>query len=111
MQNFVQSGDTVTLPAPYDVHGGDGLLVGSIFGVATSDALSGANVETKLKGVFDLKKKNGDTPAAGALLYWDNSGKQITTTSTSNKLVGVALAAAASGDATTRLRLNGSFIS
>jgi predicted RecA/RadA family phage recombinase len=35
----------------------------------------------------------------------------ITKTATSNKLIGVAVRAAADGDATGRVRLNGAFIS
>ena len=34
MKNYVQPGNTITLTAPYAVVSGDGLLVGSIFGVA-----------------------------------------------------------------------------
>ncbi len=42
MQNYVQRGDVVTLPAPYDVLSGAGAQVGQLFGVAGCDALSGA---------------------------------------------------------------------
>ena len=38
MKNYVQPGATLTLTAPYAVVSGDGLLVGSIFGVATTDS-------------------------------------------------------------------------
>ena len=34
MKNYVQPGNTITLTAPYTVASGDGLLVGSIFGIA-----------------------------------------------------------------------------
>jgi predicted RecA/RadA family phage recombinase len=47
----------------------------------------------------------------GTLIYWDNTNKRITKTLTSNKLIGVAAKAAADGDATARVRLNGAFIS
>ena len=46
MRNYIQPGHAITLAAPYDVVSGAGLLVGSIFGVASHDALSGAEVET-----------------------------------------------------------------
>ncbi len=43
MQNFLQEGRTLTLTAPYNVNSGGGMLVGSIFAVATNAASSGAN--------------------------------------------------------------------
>ena len=33
MKNYVQPGNTITLTAPYAIASGDGLLVGSIFGI------------------------------------------------------------------------------
>ena len=56
MRNYIQPGHAVTLLAPYDVVSGAGLLVGSIFGVASGDAVSGAEVEAQLTGVVDLEK-------------------------------------------------------
>ena len=56
MKNYIQPGHTITVLAPYDVVSGAGLLVGSIFGVASHDALSSSEVETQLTGVLDLAK-------------------------------------------------------
>ena len=56
MKNYVQPGNTITLTAPYDVASGDGLLVGSIFGVASGTAALGETVEAALVGVYELKK-------------------------------------------------------
>lgn len=106
MKNFVQKGDVVTLAAPATVTSGSGVLVGKLFGVANTDAASGADVTVSLEGVYDLPKATGAI-TAGALVYWDNTAKNVTTTSTSNTLIGAAVVAAASGDATARVRLNG----
>lgn len=111
MKNYVQPGNTVTVAAPYDVLSGAGLLVGSLFGVAAYKALSGAEVEADTVGVFDLPKLSTDVVTAGALLYWDNTNKRLTLTSSTHKLVGVALAGAGNGVATVRIRLNGAFTS
>jgi len=43
------------------------------------------------------------------LIYWDDAAKNATTTVGTNKLIGVATAAAANPSATGRVRLNGSF--
>jgi|SRR5579862_5530309 len=109
MQNYVQRGETLTLTAPYTVTSGSGALVGSIFGVASADYLSGAPGEFRVVGVLDLTKAAGVTIAAGSLVYWDDSAKAVTTTSGGNTLIGVSTVIAASADATVRVRLNGSF--
>jgi predicted RecA/RadA family phage recombinase len=111
MKNYVQPGNTITLTAPYDVASGDGLLVGSIFGVATGAAANGESIEAALVGVFDLKKVASQAWAAGDKIYWDNTAKETTKTTTSNTLIGVAIEAVGSGAGETvgRVRLNASF--
>ena len=111
MKNYVQPGNTITLTAPYAVSSGDGLLVGSIFGVAAGTAALGEAVEAALTGVYDLKKVASQAWAAGDKVYWDNTAKEATKTTTSNTLVGVAVVAVAGGASDTigRVRLNGSF--
>ncbi len=113
MKNYVQPGKTLTLTAPYAVSSGGGALVGSIFGVAAGDVASGAEGEFQVEGVFDLDRTTGAGTAwsVGDLVYWDNTNKKTTKTATGNKLIGVAAKAAADGDATGRVRLNGAFIS
>jgi len=111
MKNYVQPGNTLTLTAPYAVISGDGLLVGSIFGVAAGDAASGATVEAALTGVFDLTKIGSQAWTVGAKVYWDDTNKRCTTVATDNTLIGVAIEAVAggAGDTIGRVRLNGSF--
>ncbi|EEX12485.1 conserved hypothetical protein [Citreicella sp. SE45] len=111
MKNYVQPGGTLTLTAPYAVTSGDGLLVGSIFGVAAGDAASGATVEAALTGVFDLTKIGSQAWTVGAKVYWDDTNKRCTTVATDNTLIGVAVEAVAggAGDTIGRVRLNGTF--
>jgi len=107
MKNYVQDGTTVSLSAPYDVASGGGLLVGALFGVALSAAANGAAVQAVTRGVFALPKTNAQAWTQGAKVYWDNTAKEVTTTSTSNTLIGCALVAAANPSATGMVRLNG----
>lgn len=107
MKNFVQTDEKIVVPAPAAVSSGDGVLVGSLFGVAEGDAASGADVVIVTEGVFDLPKAASVTPAVGAKVYWDNTNGNVTTTATGNTLIGCATVAAAAGDATVRVRLNG----
>ena len=111
MKTYVQPGNTITLTAPYAVASGDGLLIGSIFGVAAGTAAVGEAVEAALTGVYDLKKVASQAWAAGDKVYWDNTAKEATKTTTSNTLIGVAVVAVAggAGDTIGRVRLNASF--
>jgi predicted RecA/RadA family phage recombinase len=107
MKNFIQKGDTITLTAPTGgVSSGGGVLVGSLFGIAAGDAAENADVEVLTRGVFELPKATGAI-AQGAKVYWNNANGNVTTTVTGNTLIGAAIAAAASGDATVIVRLNG----
>jgi predicted RecA/RadA family phage recombinase len=111
MRTYIQPGHAITLLAPYAVESGDGLLVGAIFGVASHDAASGAEVETQLSGVLDLAKTASQAWTAGARVYWDNTAKRVTNVATDNTLVGVAVLAVGGGADETigRVRLNGAF--
>lgn len=110
MRNFIQEGRTITLPAPAGgIASGEGLLVGSLFGVASGDAAEGEDVETVLVGVYELPKA-ASAVAVGAKLYWDSTAKNLTTTASGNRLVGAAIVAAGSGDLTIRVRLDGTTV-
>jgi len=90
MKNFIQPGNVITLPAPYNLTSGQGVLVGAVFGVAANDALQGTTVEAVRAGVFALGAVAADTLAIGDKVYWDNTAKRITKTATNNVLVGAA---------------------
>ena len=107
MKNQVQDGDVITVTAPYTVTSGQGCQVGAaLFGIASGDAASGATLELQVEGVYDVAALSTDTASVGDLLYWDNTNKRLTTTSTSNLKVGVAVAAKAGGATTARILLN-----
>ncbi|MBL8560895.1 MAG: DUF2190 family protein [Gemmobacter sp.] len=107
MKNYVQDGVRLTLPAPYDVASGAGLLVGTIFGVAVHAALSGADVEVQTEGVVDITKVGSQAWTVGAAIYWDNAAKNCTTTVGSNTLVGrcVRAVGAGAGETVGRIKL------
>ena len=108
MKNFVQPGHTLTSIAPAGgILSGAGLLDGSLFGVAGYDAAAGAEVEIDVVGVFDLANTAAQAFARGDKVYWNNSTKLATSTSSGNSLIGAATAVAGGSDATVRVRLNG----
>lgn len=109
MRNYIQPGNVVTVPAPAGgVLGGDGVLIGALFGVASHDAVEGEDFSLQVTGVVDLPKAN-EAITLGARVYFDATSHVVTATDTGNTLIGVAVAAAAAGDALVRLRLNAAF--
>ena len=109
MRGYIQPGNTITLPAPYAVASGDGLLVGAIFGIATGSAAINAEVETLTEGVVELRKAPSQAWTIGARIYWDNAARLATTVIASNTLIGAATEPVAGGanDTIGRVRLNG----
>jgi len=97
MKNFVQQGENLTLPAPYAVNSGDGALIGSIFGVASTKAAIGEDTSFVREGVFTLPKPGAQAWAVGVKVYWDNAAKNVTTTSAGNTLIGAAAGAVGNG--------------
>lgn len=112
MKNFIQEGDAIDFVAPAGgVVSGQGLLLGAAFGVVRHSAAVGVQSILDLEGVFTLPKAATVTPAPGAVLYWDDTAKAVTTTVGTNVKIGVhtGLVAAGAADATLPVRLNGSF--
>lgn len=107
MKNYIQPGETITLPAPADVASGDAVLVGAVFGVASATAVTGADVEVARRGVFEMAKKTAQAWTAGAKLYWDATNSEVTTTASGNTLIGAAAVAAASADVLGKVLLDG----
>jgi len=110
---FVHTGDAVDHTPSSDVSAGDVVEVGTLPLVARHDIPADTLGALAIEGVFDVVKATGAI-TAGALVYWDNDGDPVggtagsgaaTTTATANNLMGRAVAAAASGDATVRVKL------
>jgi predicted RecA/RadA family phage recombinase len=109
MKNYVQKGENLTIPAPYNVTSGGGVKSGLIFGVASGDALSGADVDVVTVGVFDLPKVSTDVFAVGSVAYWNDTSKLITSTASGAVKVGVTTEAVGSPSGSVNVRLNGTF--
>ncbi|WP_323764590.1 DUF2190 family protein [Marinovum sp.] len=105
MKNFIAPGEHVTVITPSDVSAGDGLLIGSLFGVVQEDAVTGADVVLVRRGVFILPKTSAQAWTVGAKVYW--TGSECTTTASGNTLIGLAESAAANPSATGRVLLDG----
>lgn len=107
MKNFVQVGDSLTIPSPADVRSGEPVIAGNIVGIAQGHAASGAPVDVQTSGVFDLPKTAANAFTLGAPVYWNAAGKLATSTASGNTKLGVAVEAAPAETATVRVRLSG----
>lgn len=103
--NYVQEGKTLNYTAGADITSGQFVLIGTIGGVAKTDIANGKTGAVHICGVFSIPKATGAV-TQGAKLYWDESESEVTTTATDNTLIGVAAAAAASGDSNVHVLLN-----
>lgn len=109
--NITQEGlRTLTVPAPAaNTNTGSFVVVGRQFGVAiASQPTSGANVAISQGCVATLRKLNGasTSQAAGTNVHWDATNANCTISSTSNLLIGTAMAAASNTDTTISVALN-----
>jgi len=105
--NYIQPGSVVTVTAPADVASGAGVLIGTLFGVATQAAKSGEPLELKTDGVWELAKTSAQAWATVGLAIYATSAGLLTTTATDNVLVGKNIATAANPSPTGTVRLNG----
>lgn len=108
MKTSIQNGDVITVTAPTGgVASGDGLIVGSLFGIAAVTADEGEAVEIATRGVYVLPKEPTAVIAVGAQVAWDATAKQIDLPGTGLYPVGIATEAAGNGITTVRVRLDG----
>lgn len=113
-KNFIQPGDRLTLLNPdtspsRDIASGEGALFGSIFGIAITDIPAGEEGAVETTGVWELPKTSAQAWTVGAKIYWNNTLHVVTTSSSGNTLIGVAVEIAANPSAVGKVRLNGAF--
>lgn len=103
---YIQPGKVLELTAPYQRNGGEGALVGAVFGVAVATVASGVTGGFHTEGVFSLAKTSAQAWAQGQVIYWDNTNKRLDSASTVGPRVGFATAAAANPSSTGTIKLD-----
>lgn len=97
MKNYIQPGNTITVPAPAGgVVSGAPVVIGSLRGFAAATALATVDVAISRVGVFECVKEAGAAWAVGDKLYLKADGSGFNKTSLANTLFGFAAAAAES---------------
>lgn len=108
-KTFVQKGDVVTVIAPAGgVSSGDGVLIGSLFGIATHDAAAGAELELGVSGVWDIAADTSLVIDEGDRVFWDGTNDWVDKTSTAQVCVGVCVLDKVSAGPLCRVLLRGS---
>jgi predicted RecA/RadA family phage recombinase len=105
---FVHAGASIDYTPAADVAAGDVVVQGDLVGVAKLDIKAGQLGALAVEGVFDFAKATGagTAIAVGAVVYWNDSANQATTTATGNKLIGKCIKAAGDNDASVRVKLS-----
>lgn len=106
-KNFRQPGDFVAVTAPAGgVSSGDPVLVGSLFGIALTDAVAGDTVQIGTIGVYSIPKVSAQAWSQGDGIYWDDTVGKATTVAGSNTFIGLATVAAANPTSTGEIKLH-----
>jgi predicted RecA/RadA family phage recombinase len=78
MKTYIQNGHVITVSAPAGgIASGNGLIVGSIFGITAYSAAEGDPVELSTTGVFQLPKASAAVLSVGTRVSWDDTAKQV----------------------------------
>lgn len=108
MKNFIQKGDTITVPAPAGgATSGSGVIVGALFGVAATTAAEGAPVPLATVGVYELPKATSATFTSGGVVSFDIATRKCASPGSGRYPIGIAIEAAGNGSGTVKVRLDG----
>ena len=108
MKTFIQPGNIITVVTPVGgITANQGLLIGGLFGIATTSTLQGDDVEISITGVFDMPKASATVIAQGDQVAWDDTAKEIAPPGVGLYPVGIATTAAVNGTITVNVRLDG----
>lgn len=84
---------------------GEIVVLNDLFCVATRPIAANVKGALAVDGVFTCPKASGAI-GQGAIVYWDATAGNLTTTATGNKRAGKAAEAAGSSDATVKVLIN-----
>jgi predicted RecA/RadA family phage recombinase len=106
MKTYIAPGKSITVTAPAGgVLSGQGVLIGTLFGIAQVDAVAGADVEILTEGVVEIGKTSALQIDVGDRVFWDATNKVVNKTAAAQVCVGVVVSAAANPSSTVRIRL------
>jgi predicted RecA/RadA family phage recombinase len=105
MASYVQGDCLIDYTPSAAVAAGDVVVLNDLVTVAPRAIAANALGAVAVEGVWSMPKATGAINQ-GALVYWDATAGNVTTTSSGNKRAGKAAAAAASADASVQVLIN-----
>lgn len=102
---ILDEGCTIPYAHSSAVVSGQPVLIGDVLGVAVKDYEANEEGMYDIEGVFELPKTTADALAQGAICFWDDTAKKITSTASTNKPVAIVWVAGVNGDTTCRVSL------
>lgn len=105
MASYVQGDCLIDYTPSSAVAAGDVVVLNDLVTVAPRPIAANSLGAVAIEGVFSMPKATGAI-GQGAIVYWDATAGNVTTTASGNKRAGKAAAAAASGDASVMVIIN-----
>lgn len=105
MASYVQGDCLVDYTPSAAVAAGDVVVLADLVAVAPRAIAANALGAVSVEGVWSMPKATGAI-SQGAIVYWDATAGNVTTTSSGNKRAGKAAKAAASADASVQVLIN-----
>lgn len=92
MNNFIHEGNVIEILAPYEVNAGEGIMVGCLFGIATSWTRQGELVSIRTSGVFDLARASHQHWNVGDPILWNRQNRRFESFGGEGLKVAIAIA-------------------
>lgn len=102
---FVQDGQQIDFTPATAVASGTVVVQGDLVGVTVRPLAASELGSLAVDGIFDFAKLPTEAYTVGTMLYWDDTNNVVTTVATGNKQIGKVVRAAATTDATVRVKL------
>lgn len=105
MASYVQGDCLIDHTPSAAVAAGDVVVLADLVAVAPRAIAANALGAVSVEGVWSMPKATGAI-SQGAIVYWDATAGNVTTTSSGNKRAGKAAKAAASADTSVQVLIN-----
>lgn len=102
---FVQRGAILDYTTANELAAGDVVFIGDLAGVTSHPVPAGATAGVSVEGVYAVAKASATVFALGAKVYFSTT-THVATATTTDKLLGVAVAAGANGEETVLVKIN-----
>ncbi len=95
----------IDVAAPADVTSGEGVLITSLFGVASKTVLSGETVSIATEGVYSIAKLTTDVMAVGVKVNWNDTNTELQLATSDLDNVATVVEAAGNGILVVKVKL------